>query len=369
MDMNPEEMATVDAPIQDFLDVLERHRIECERSGKYEEAELARTRLEQLRRHEESRRREELRSQQLAERLGVEEAHMTELQEFNEIWDRKAAEFEAHAATLQNTLAARHQAEHQEHLERLRRETEPRTPRWSKDLLNLRRIQEILAKQKKYAEAEKTKLQADRVESEEHRMWKVKREAKIESLEKQFLHKQQLEMGGLLKRIQSGREEQKQARKGELERLLQGGSPAVALAGEERASVLRLRTQPPGSRQEARALIAEAEAWLQALGARAREAEAAAALPAEVDAPALCGWLRGVGERLARHAAASAFGRALLLHPRPLLLRGMRPRPHAPRPEGHRRARLLDIGAARSLAMATDGIAGAARRTNGSVDR
>jgi hypothetical protein len=215
------EMAGEDAPIQDFLDVLERHRIECERSGKYEEAELARTRLEQLRRHEESRRREELRSQQLAERLGVEEAHMTELQEFNEIWDRKAAEFEAHAATLQNTLAARHQGEHQEHLERLRRETEPRTPRWSKDLLNLRRIQEILAKQKKYAEAEKTKLQADRVESEEHRMWKVKREAKIESLEKQFLHKQQLEMGGLLKRIQSGREEQKQARKGELERLLQ----------------------------------------------------------------------------------------------------------------------------------------------------
>jgi hypothetical protein len=224
MDVNLEDMAEMageDAPIQDFLDVLERHRIECERSGKYEEAELARTRLEQLRRHEESRRREELRSQQLAERLGVEEAHMTELQEFNEIWDRKAAEFEAHAATLQNTLAARHQAEHQEHLERLRRETEPRTPRWSKDLLNLRRIQEILAKQKKYAEAEKTKLQADRVESEEHRMWKVKREAKIESLEKQFLHKQQLEMGGLLKRIQSGREEQKQARKGELERLLQ----------------------------------------------------------------------------------------------------------------------------------------------------
>merc|ERR1719291_954292 len=204
-----------------FLEVLEKHRRDCEAQGKYEEAELARTRLEQLRRHEESRRREELRSQQLAERLGVEEAHMTELQEFNGIWDRKAAEFEAHAATLQNTLAARHQAEHQEHLERLRRETEPRTPRWSKDLLNLRRIQEILAKQKKYAEAEKTKLQADRVEMQEHQMWKAKREARIQSLETQFLHKQQLEMGGLLKRIQSGREEQKQARKGELERLLQ----------------------------------------------------------------------------------------------------------------------------------------------------
>jgi len=216
MDMNPDGH-----PIEDFFEVLEKHRLECERQGKYEEAELARTRLEQLRQHEENRRREELRSQQLAERLGVEEAHMSELQEFNEIWDRKAAEFEAHAANLQNTLASRHAQEHQAQLDRLRRETEPRTPRWSRDLLNLRKIQETLAKQKKYAEAEKTKIQADRVEAQEHAMWKAKREAKIASFQEQFLHKQQLEMGGLLKRIQSGREEQKQARKSELERLLQ----------------------------------------------------------------------------------------------------------------------------------------------------
>jgi hypothetical protein len=216
VDQMPDEHA-----IQDFLELLERRRDDCEKNGKYEEAELARTRLEQLRQHEENRRRETLRSQQLAERLGVEEAHMAELQEFNEIWDRKSAEFENHAANLQNTLAERHKSEHQAQLDKLRRETEPRTPRWSKDLLNLRKIQETLAKMKKYAEAEKTKVQADKVEAQEHQMWKAKREAKIASLEEQFLHKQQLEMGGLMKRIQSGREEQKQARKSELERLLQ----------------------------------------------------------------------------------------------------------------------------------------------------
>jgi len=213
-DINPDS-------VQDFLEVLEKHRIQCEREGKYEEAELAKTRLDQLRTHEENRRREELRSQQLAERLGVEEAHMRELQEFNEIWDRKVAEFEAHAANLQSTLATRHKTEHQSYLEKARAETEPRTPRWSKDLLNLRKIQETLAKMKKYAEAGKTKAQADQLEVQEHAMWKAKREAKITALEEQFLHKQQLEMGGLLKRIQSGREEQKQARKTELERLLQ----------------------------------------------------------------------------------------------------------------------------------------------------
>merc|ERR1719231_1084007 len=214
--MNPDENA-----IQDFLQVLEKHRADCEKQGKYEEADLAKRRLHQLRAHEENRRREELRSQQLAERLGVEEAHMKELQEFNEIWDRKVAEFEAHAANLQSTLAARHKQELDAFMKKTRKETEPRTPRWSRDLLNLRKIQETLAKQKKYSEAGKTKVHADQLEAKEHAMWKAKREARIAALEEQFLHKQQLEMGGLLKRIQSGREEQKQARKGELERLLQ----------------------------------------------------------------------------------------------------------------------------------------------------
>jgi hypothetical protein len=37
-------------------------------------------------------------------------------------------------------------------------------PKYSKDLLNLRKIQETLAKQKDYAEAHKMKLKADALE-------------------------------------------------------------------------------------------------------------------------------------------------------------------------------------------------------------
>jgi len=210
-----------EAQLQDFLEVLEKHRLECERTGKYEEAELAKTRLDQLRLHEENRRREELRSQQLAERLGVEEAHMRELEEFNSLWDRKVSDFESHASTLQNTLGGRHKQEHLSFMEKVKKETTPRTPRWSKELLNLRKIQDTLAKQKKYSEAQKTKGQADQLEIQEHGAWKAKRDAQIASKEDQYLRKQALEMHGLLKRIQSGREEQKHARKTELERLLQ----------------------------------------------------------------------------------------------------------------------------------------------------
>lgn len=207
--------------IQDYLDVLEKHRLECEQKGLYEEAEIARVRIEQLRQHEEQSRREELKAQQLGERVGVDRAHMKELQEFNDIWDTKVKDFEMYVANLQKTLAQRHKEEHDAHLQSLREHTPPKTPKWSRELLNLRKIQETLAKQKKYAEAEKTKIQADRKEEQELSLWKDTRHAKIGALEEQFLHRQQLEMSGLLKRIQSGREEQKQARKSELERLVQ----------------------------------------------------------------------------------------------------------------------------------------------------
>eukprot|EP00930_Biecheleria_cincta_P090439 TRINITY_DN79821_c0_g1_i1.p1 TRINITY_DN79821_c0_g1~~TRINITY_DN79821_c0_g1_i1.p1 ORF type:complete len:271 (+),score=87.74 TRINITY_DN79821_c0_g1_i1:74-886(+) len=207
--------------IEELLAALEKHRTECEQDGRYEEAELARMRLEQLRQHEERSRRDALLEQQLAERMGVEEAHMMALQEFNNIWDQKQKDFEQHASGLQTTLASRHKGEHQAQLDKLRKEVEPRTPRWSRDLLNLRKIQETLAKMKKYAEAEKTKVSADKLEVQEHNQWKEKREARIAAMEEQFLHKQQLEMGGLLKRLKCSRDELKRARKTEMERILQ----------------------------------------------------------------------------------------------------------------------------------------------------
>eukprot|EP00953_Heterococcus_sp_UTEX-ZZ885_P019613 10952-Heterococcus_DN1.PRE.4 len=75
MDMNEE------SAVQDFLEILEEHRRNCERQGKYVEAEIAKNRLDELKLHEENRRKEAMRSRQIAERLGVEEAHMLEFQQ------------------------------------------------------------------------------------------------------------------------------------------------------------------------------------------------------------------------------------------------------------------------------------------------
>ena len=43
---------------------------------------------------------EATRSRQIAERLGVEEAHMLEFQQFNMVWDKRMEDYERHAEDM-----------------------------------------------------------------------------------------------------------------------------------------------------------------------------------------------------------------------------------------------------------------------------
>ena len=75
-----------DGAVNDFLRVLEEHAQTCERTGKYAEAEAAKKRLSELRSYEEARRAEAIKARQLAEELGVEEAHAVEFKQLNDRW-------------------------------------------------------------------------------------------------------------------------------------------------------------------------------------------------------------------------------------------------------------------------------------------
>ena len=68
--------------VQDFLSILQEHKKNCEREGRYVEADVAKKRLEALRQREEKRQQDALRSRQVAQRLAVEELHIHEFQQF-----------------------------------------------------------------------------------------------------------------------------------------------------------------------------------------------------------------------------------------------------------------------------------------------
>merc|ERR1711990_952604 len=206
--------------VSDFLRILEEHRIECENEGKYVQAEIAKKRLDELRDHEENRQREAMKSRQITELLGVEEAHMMEFQQFNAIWDKKMEEFEMNAKELIDNMRKKHANELFRFKEKLQK-SQPYRPKFSKELLNTRKIQETLAKMKQYAEAHEIKTKADRLEQAELEKLRSQHAHKLAAQEMQFAQRQEAELSTLMKRIDTAEQEHKIQRQQDLERLLQ----------------------------------------------------------------------------------------------------------------------------------------------------
>ena len=134
--------------LQDFIYILETHAENCEAQGKYIESEVARNRLDELKLHEMNRKQEAMRARHIAEKLGIEEAHMLEFQQFNLVWDKKMAAYEENAAELVIEMKERHAAELKDFQQRLL--AKAAIPRHSKELINLRKVQDVLAKNKRY---------------------------------------------------------------------------------------------------------------------------------------------------------------------------------------------------------------------------
>jgi len=209
-----------DIDIQEVIDVLEKHCSSCQKEGKYAEAALAKSQRQILCDQEAQRQQDRLNAEQQSERQTLEEAHIEELQRTSEFADEKLVEFERQAAALQEELVEKHRQELKAYIAKLEC-AEPRMPRWSKELLRDRKVQETLGKLGRYAEAAHVKVQADELEAKEYKEWGAKRQVRSAALEAQFRQKQQLEMSGLQQRIESGRKEQVAAKKKELDRLLQ----------------------------------------------------------------------------------------------------------------------------------------------------
>lgn len=212
-------LADQEDAVQDFMNILNEHRRNCEKLGRYVEAEIARKRIEELRQHEEARRREALRSKQLAEVLAVEEGHMMEFQQFNSLQDTKMASFEINAQALMDALRERHAAELRDFQQRLLAKVGP--PRHSKEYYTLRDVQEKLAHDKNYAGAAKLKEKADELMAYEEEKWSNEKQKEMIGKESIFKQKLAIEAEALKKRIAQSRGEVNRTRQTELEKLLQ----------------------------------------------------------------------------------------------------------------------------------------------------
>lgn len=216
----PQAKEIHDQDIPEYVEILEGHRKMCEKSGNYVEAEMAKNRINELKQQYESNRRNDLKGKHTNEKLAIEEAHLQEFNQFNEFWDKKMIEFNEQAQIIEEQMITRHQQEMSKFLEDLDNSLPPK-PKDSTELLNLKRIQENLARQKDYIEAHKIQQKCNQLEKDEFDRWQTLRDAKIKNQKLQLETKQINELNALRKRIATGQDEQRKARSIELERLLQ----------------------------------------------------------------------------------------------------------------------------------------------------
>eukprot|EP00931_Biecheleriopsis_adriatica_P089140 TRINITY_DN63316_c0_g1_i1.p1 TRINITY_DN63316_c0_g1~~TRINITY_DN63316_c0_g1_i1.p1 ORF type:complete len:451 (+),score=116.78 TRINITY_DN63316_c0_g1_i1:104-1354(+) len=202
-----------------LLKRLHSYRKQCEGNGEYVEAQKARKKYEELRAKEEERQRRLVDQAQQLEMGEVEGAQRSQFLGFSNAWDKYMADYEATAYMSLERLKEQHGEELGRFQEQIR--NQPPRIKCSRELLELRRKQEALAKLGKYEEAWKVKEEGDQLET-----WEQARSASLvsDSAQRQLsrLHSQQQKaLQALLKRIQRDRGEQIRHRQVDSQRLIQ----------------------------------------------------------------------------------------------------------------------------------------------------
>jgi hypothetical protein len=242
---NPKDINVQDIP--EYIEILENHRKLCEKNANYVEAEMAKNRVAELKRQYEAYRKEDVRSKHAGEKQQIEEAHLAEFNQFNDFWDKKMMEFNEQAQQIEEQMLNKHHQELTKFLEELDTNL-PVKPKDSVELLNLRKIQENLARQKEYIEAHKIQQKCTSLEREENDRWIQLRDLKIKNQRQQLEMRQSNEITALRKRIATGQDEQRKARSIELERLLQKyQNVKKELDTQQSHEVLKIGKQSKGS--------------------------------------------------------------------------------------------------------------------------
>jgi hypothetical protein len=224
-----------DPKVMEFLRILEEYRLKCEEEGDYLEAGRANEQLDTLRKQEEKRQQKAVRARQIAERSDVQIAHNMQYSDFNKAWDRYLDEYDKMAQMYIQQMTERHAVNLLDFQRTLQTQMAERPPKWSRELLEWRRRQHMLARQKNYAEAQRIKKIADKLEEKEKLGVEEDTATLFARKESKFRQQQQAELQALLKRIDARRKEHIKQRNLDSKRLMQRNRNVQAVLESKQA--------------------------------------------------------------------------------------------------------------------------------------
>ena len=128
---------------------MEEHQLDCEQSGNFIEAELARQRVIQLKKIKEKKDYKNARIRQTKEKDDLLSKQREELKEFNKKMDYQYAELMSKFDQMKKDLEMKHEGELQDFIENFENNY-PTEPKISNELANARKQLEYYVKQKEY---------------------------------------------------------------------------------------------------------------------------------------------------------------------------------------------------------------------------
>ena len=126
---------------------MEEHQLDCEQSGNFIEAELARQRVIQLKKIKEKKDYKNARIRQTKEKDELLSKQRDELKEFNKKMDYQYAELMSEFGQMKKDLEIKHEGELQDFIENFENNY-PTEPKISNELANARKQLEYYVKQK-----------------------------------------------------------------------------------------------------------------------------------------------------------------------------------------------------------------------------
>lgn len=143
-----------------------------------------------------------------------------EFQEFTKHWNGRAQTQNEHSTAQLRALKDLQKEEKTQFIGRLEKELNAQ-PKPSAELLNLKRIQELLLKQQKYGEALLIRKNVEQLENEEQKRWEAERKKKILLQQANFEDKQGMRAKALRLKLKGAEDELERMRLSEMDKLFQ----------------------------------------------------------------------------------------------------------------------------------------------------
>ncbi|KAA6424562.1 MAG: hypothetical protein FRX49_05772 [Trebouxia sp. A1-2] len=206
-----------------YMKKLELHKKRCERDGKYLEARAASVRLAELKTQEAQRMRQAIMERQArshkyleVEIALAEEAFQKDKAQLADLWAQRTHQFQQ-AVDLQVSKQSQKHAAQLEAFQYAVGSRRPAKPHCSKELLNQRRVIDLLARQGCYSKAAAVQQATNGMEAAEMKATLATFEAEVGVKEAKLRAKQAQEMEVLQGRGARGRDQLKRAHAQELE--------------------------------------------------------------------------------------------------------------------------------------------------------